>query len=45
MSKEKDKKIQKDYKDSIQFEKELDEEALGVVFRLYDKTFKELVQR
>jgi hypothetical protein len=27
------------------FEKELDEEALDVIKRLYDKTFKELVDR
>jgi hypothetical protein len=27
------------------FEKELDEDALDVIKRLYDKTFKELVDR
>jgi hypothetical protein len=27
------------------FEKELDQEALDVIKRLYDKTFKELVDR
>lgn len=29
----------------IQIEKEIDQEALDVIFRLYDKTFKDLAER
>lgn len=29
----------------IQIEKEVNEEALDVIFRLYDKTFRDLVER
>lgn len=31
--------------EDIVFTKELDMEAIDVIFRLYDKTFKELVDR
>lgn len=40
--------VEKDrnYKDQeVEIQTEIDEEALDVVFRLYDKTFKELVER
>lgn len=29
----------------IQIEKEIDQEALDVIFRLYDKTFRDLAER
>lgn len=31
--------------ENIEIHEELDEEALSVIFRLYDKTFKDLVDR
>lgn len=44
MKEEKDVRIDQDKEEEI-FEKELNEEALDVIKRLYDKTFKELVDR
>lgn len=39
-------KTKKDEKnEEVHLEKKIDEEALDVVFRLYDKTFKDLVDR
>jgi hypothetical protein len=41
-----EKEIKKDNEEENEiFENELDEEALNVIKRLYDKTFKELVDR
>jgi len=40
---EKNKKDEKN--EEIQLEKKIDQEALDVVFRLYDETFKDLVER
>ena len=31
--------------EEVQLEKKIDQEALDVVFRLYDETFKDLVER
>lgn len=40
------KKNKKDEKnEEIQLERKIDQEALDVVFRLYDETFKDLVER
>jgi len=40
------KKNKKDEKnEEVQLEKKIDQEALDVVFRLYDETFKDLVER
>lgn len=44
MNEEKEQKIVAEETDIV-FEKEIDEEALDVIKRLYDKTFKELVDR
>lgn len=44
MKKEKDNFNEQDVETEV-FEKELNEEALDVIKRLYDKTFKELVDR
>jgi hypothetical protein len=44
MNEDKDGKIKHEENEEV-FEKELDEEALDVIKRLYDKTFKELVHR
>lgn len=43
MNNEKD--LKKEQEETEIFEKELDQEALDVIKRLYDKTFKELVDR
>lgn len=42
---EKDSEEDKDFKHNIQMEENIDKEALDVIFRLYDKTFKDLVER
>ncbi len=43
MNNEKD--LKKEQEETEIFEKELNQEALDVIKRLYDKTFKELVDR
>lgn len=45
MEEKENKKPIENEEDIIELHEELDEEALGVIFRLYDKTFKDLVNR
>ena len=45
MSEEKKTPDDKNEDEKVEFTKELDEEAFDVIKRLYDKTFKDLVDR
>lgn len=45
MTESENKKDKNEMDEDIQIEKELDQEALDVIFRLYDKTFKDLAKR
>lgn len=42
---EKDSNKLNEEEEIIELQEELDEEALSVIFRLYDKTFKDLADR
>lgn len=42
---DKHQKEELNIEEEIEFEKEIDQEALSVILRLYDKTIKDLVDR
>lgn len=45
MSEIENEKSKNEVDKDIQIEKEIDQEALDVIFRLYDKTFRDLAER
>lgn len=45
MSELENEKSKNEVDKDIQIEKEIDQEALDVIFRLYDKTFRDLAER